>query len=462
MDKQEAFGSSVGTVGPVSGRDVNHNSRRFALIMLIIVYTFNFIDRQIMGILAIPIQAELKVSDTTIGIMRGLSFALLYSTLAIPVAWLADHYHRVRIIGASLAIWSAFTAACGAAATPVQLFFARMGVGVGEAGGVAPAYSILSDYYPADKRARAIAIYSFGIPIGTAIGVVFGGVVATVLDWRTAFFVVGIAGLLLAPVFLLTVREPERQKRRDTTAKRPLKEIYHIIRSKRSFWLMSFGAASSSIMAYGLFAWLPALLVRSYGDELQRDMPYIIPAWLIPADAGPVLYASYFYAAIALIGGMIGLVIGGVLADKLGARHRGAYALIPSIAFLLTVPLYFAGLMSDSLLLLFFVLLVPTALGSAWLGPIMTAFQNIVPEDMRATTVASFLLINNLLGLALGDIILGALSDTLTVSYGDDSLRISILIGTAFYAVAAFFLLLASRTLPGDWEAEDARPTTSP
>ena len=186
------------------------DGRGLALFMLVLVYTFNFIDRQIVGILAVPIKADLGLSDSQLGLMGGLAFALFYRGLGIPIAMLADRTSRTWIITIALALWSAMTAACGLAQNFWHLFLARLGVGVGEAGGVTPAYSLLMDYFPPGQRARAMSLYSFGIPIGSALGIVFGGVIASLIDWRYAFFIVGIAGVVLAPVFRLLVKEPER------------------------------------------------------------------------------------------------------------------------------------------------------------------------------------------------------------------------------------------------------------
>lgn len=443
-----------------AGGDEGPGYRAFVLFMLILVYTLNFIDRQIIGILAIPIQEEMGVSDTMIGVMRGVSFAIFYSTLAVPIAWLADRANRVWIITAALTIWSGMTAACGLATTATQLFFARMGVGVGEAGGIAPAYSIISDYYPPNKRARALAIYSFGIPIGAAVGIVFGGVIATILHWRAAFLIVGLAGVALAPIFFLCMREPVRG-RYDAAAARPkpasIGAVVRLLLAKRSFWALSLGAASSSIMGYGLFAWLPAFLVRSYGEVLPRALAFL-PGWMIPEGAGPLLYASYFYGLIVLVGGTIGLFLGGLAADRLGQRRRSAYALVPAVSFLIAAPLYVAGVLSPSLAVLFLALLVPTALGLAWVGPVIAAFQHIVPTNMRTTATAVFLLINNFLGLALGDVIIGALSDTMSGLYGAESLRYSILAGAGFYLLASALFFIAAPRLKYDWIEADAAP----
>ncbi len=176
-------------------------NRTYTLFILVIVYTFNFIDRQIVAILAVPIKADLLLSDTQLGLMGGLAFALFYTALGIPVAMLADRSSRTWIMTIALTIWSAMTALCGLAGNFWQLFLARLGVGVGEAGGVAPAWSLIADYYPPNQRARALSIYSFGIPIGSALGIIFGGLIASQVSWRMAFFAVGLAGIVLAPIF---------------------------------------------------------------------------------------------------------------------------------------------------------------------------------------------------------------------------------------------------------------------
>lgn len=434
---------------------ISSGYRAYVLFMLIVVYTFNFIDRQIIGILAVPIQEELQVSDTMMAAMRGLSFALLYSTLGVPIAWMADRYSRVRIMTAALSVWSLMTMVCGMIATPVQLFFARMGVGVGEAGGVAPAYSIVSDYFPPEQRARALAVYSFGIPIGSAVGIIFGGVIATLMDWRTAFLIVGGLGLLLAPIFLLTTQEPKRGQFDKGVQPKPVGfgPVLSTLMKKKSFWFLSVGAACSSMMGYGLFAWIPAFLVRSFGDALPEFFSWA-PAFLVPQGAPALLYAAYFYGFVVFVGGLIGIWMGGALADGMGSKSRANYARVPAFAFLAVAPFLILGMVSNSLMLIFFVMIIPTALSLAWLGPVLSAFQHIVPSNMRATASAIFLLINNLIGIGLGDLLLGAMSDGLASRFGEESLRYSILCGVVFYLVASVLLLMASKHLDNDWESE--------
>jgi len=410
-------------------------NRAYVLFILVVVYTFNFIDRQIVGILAVPIKADLGLTDSELGLMGGLAFALFYTGLGIPVAMLADRFSRTWIMTVALVIWSGMTAASGLATNFWQLFAARLGVGVGEAGGVAPAYSLISDFFPPGQRARAMSVYSFGIPIGSAIGIVFGGIIASMIDWRWAFFIVGIAGVVIAPIFRMTIKEPPRgqfDRQREAVKAPGLKLIVSTLMTKPSFWLLSLGASFSSMMGYGVFFWLPSFFVRSYNLTL--------------------LNASLFYGAVLLIGGLVGIWVGGWLGDRFGQDQRSQYARIPAIAFLCTVPFYIVAILSPTLTLAFFVLLVPTALGLAWLGPVISAIQHLVRPDMRATASAIFLFINNLIGIGLGTYAIGALSDTLTVRFGDEALRYSILAGTGFYIVAAGLFLLASRWLEQDWE----------
>jgi len=400
-----------------------------ALVMLLLVYTFNFVDRQILGILAPTIKADLALTNTQLGLLGGLAFALLYSTLAIPLAWLADRTSRTWVITLSLAVWSAFTALCGVAGNFAQLFAFRVGVGVGEAGGVAPSYAVIADTFPPHRRARALAVYSLGIPLGSAAGVMLGGYIATSIDWRTAFVVVGIAGLVLAPVFRLSVREPIRSA--EASDREPVRRVFGILAHKPSFWLLALGASASSMLGYGLAFWLPSLMQRSFGLDL--------------------IETAQFYGGVLLLGGVAGVLLGGVLGDRLGARDRRMYARIPAIAFVIAVPLFAAGILSSSVIAAFVFFLVPQALAYVWLAPVITAIQHLVPRHMRATASATFLLVNNLVGLGGGSFALGALSDGLSAHYGDEALRYAMLMGLVLYLVAAALMWMASTPLRRDW-----------
>jgi MFS family permease len=405
--------------------------KAFVLGMLLIVYTFNFIDRQILGILAGSIKTDLALTDTQLGLLGGLALAILYSTLGVPLGWLADRTSRSWVVTASLALWSGFTALSGMATGFTQLFLCRLGVGFGEAGGVAPSYALIGDTFPARQRARALAVYSLGIPLGSGLGVLFGGYIAATIDWRTAFLAVGIAGLVFAPIFGLAVRDPARVKTATASPASGFGDVALILFAKRSFWLLSFGAASSSMLGYGLGFWLPSLMRRSFDLDL--------------------LATSRFFGALFLIGGTAGVLAGGWLGDRLGAANRAAYARVPALAFLIAVPLFGAGIVSNSPALAFALFLLPQALAYIWLGPVLTAVQHLVPAPMRATASASFLLINNLIGVGFGSLFIGALSDALTPHFGGEALRFSLLISLGFYLLAALLMAFAGRHLARDW-----------
>jgi MFS family permease len=416
--------------------------RSYVLAVLVLVYTFNFIDRQIVGILAVPIKTELHLSDSQLGMMGGLAFALFYTLLGIPIARLADRVSRTGIMTAALALWSLMTAVCGLTQNFAQLFLARVGVGVGEAGGVAPAYSLICDYFPSKERARALSVYSFGIPIGSAVGIALGGFITSLMSWRMAFLIVGLAGLLITPLLKLTVREPLRgafdrsrlppgDRSIPPGSSSSLLEVMALLARKPSFWGLSLGAACASMMGYGLFFWAPSFLVRSFHLSL--------------------LHASLGYGGLVLLGGLFGIWFGGVLADRYGEKRRAMYAFVPAVAFLATIPFYVVGVLSTTLWISFFVLLVPTALGLVWLGPVLAAIQHLVPAHMRATASALFLFINNLIGIGLGTTLIGVVSDTMRVRFGAESLRYAILGGTGFYLIAAALLFFAGRKLAQDW-----------
>lgn len=408
--------------------------RYTALGLLILVYTLNFLDRQIISILKDPIGKELNLTDTELGLMGGLAFALLYTTLAIPVAWLADRRSRVWIMTWALGIWSAFTIVCGLTSNFIQLFFARMGVGVGEAGGVAPAYSLIADYFPPKQRARALAIYSFGIPVGSAAGILFGGLLAQYVDWRFAFISIGLFGVLLAPVFRLLVKDPPRNLYDAKPAtEKPLGFIpaCRVAFAKPTFWLLSFGAAFSSMVGYGLLYWMPTFLSRSMGLSL--------------------IDRSWYLAGILFIGGVAGMALGGFLGDRLGQKSKGYYPLIPAVAFLISAPLYVLGVITTDPMIAFFIFLAPQALGLVWLGPILTAVQHLGPSNSRTMISALFLLINNLIGIAVGTWFFGFASDQLKPTFGEDSIKYAFIFGLSFYVVAAILLFLASFRIKKDW-----------
>jgi MFS family permease len=397
--------------------------------LLLIAYIFNYLDRQILGILAGPIIAELHLTDTQFGVLSGPPFALLYSILGIPFAYFADRTSRSRVIAAALLFWSAFTGLCGVATSFWQLFIFRMGVGIGEAGGVAPSYALIADYFEPRRRARALAVFSLGVPIGLSLGTLLGAYIANAISWRAAFFTMGVAGILLAPILLYVVRDPAGRKTANAAA--PIGQVFPLLARKPVFWLLAFAAGSSSLCGYGLAVWTPSVLQRSFGMDL--------------------IGRGQFLASVIFLGGCTGVFAGGWLADRLGALDRGWYAKLPAIAWLITAPTFAAGLLAPSLWLAWPLLLIPNALNILWLGPVTTAVQHLVPQRMRATASASFLLINNLIGLGVGPVLIGRLSDALKQTYGVEALRYAAVACTGFYLIAALLMLLCVNRLRTNW-----------
>jgi len=409
--------------------DVRTSRASIVLALLLIAYIFNYLDRQILGILAGPIITELKLTDTQFGLLSGPPFAIFYSILGIPFAFLADKTSRSRVIAAAVALWSAFTALCGTASSFWHLFAFRMGVGVGEAGGVAPSYALIADYFPPQRRARALAIFSLGVPIGLSAGTLMGAYIAAAVSWRAAFYAMGLAGVVLAPVLLLVLKDPVKPVASVSAA--PIGQVFPMVAKKPVFWLIAFAASFSSLSGYGLAVWVPSVLERSFGMGL--------------------IGRGQFLASVVFLGGCTGVFAGGWLADRLGARDRAWYAKLPAIAWLITAPTFAAGLLTHNAVLAWFLLLIPNALNILWLGPVIAAVQHLVPQRMRATASASFLLINNLIGLGVGPFLIGRLSDALKHSYGTEALRYAAVAVTAFYLLAALLMFLAAPRLQSNW-----------
>jgi predicted MFS family arabinose efflux permease len=415
-----------------SARDRTTGGTR-VLLVLLFAYIFNFVDRNIIGVLAVPIRTEFGLSDTALGTL-GVAFGIFYAAIAIPIAWLADRKSRVAIIAGAVALWSLFTAACGLVQSYTQLVVARMGVAVGEAGGIAPSYALISDYYPREKRARALAFFSLGIPIGSALGVFFGGWLAAHLSWRSAFLIVGLMGLPAALLIRLLVAEPPRGRFDSDSAAPPappLGDVARVLIRNPSFWLLSFGAASGSILGYGLIFWLPSFFSRTFGLSLAQ--------------------VGWFYGSIVLVGGGGGTWLGGWIADRVGPERPGSYALIPAICFLVTAPAFALGLFAPNLYVAWLLFAVGQMTALAWLGPVISAVQHIVAPSMRSTASASFLFINNLIGIAFGIYFLGWLSERMKAAHGANSLQYSILYGLVFYLLSSALYFVAARRLGKDW-----------
>ncbi len=405
----------------------------YVLCVLLLAYTLNFVDRVVIGILAVPIKSELALSNTQLGLLGGSAFVVFYTTLGIPIGRVADRVNRVGILTVALGLWSAFTALCGLAGTFTVLFLSRLGVGVGEAGGVAPAYALLSDYFAPRTRARALAVFSLGIPVGSALGFLLGAHIAALHGWRMAFIVLGISGLVLAPLLAVSVRDPRRGRTPAGIAPPPpLRLVVALLAAKPSFWFLALGAAFSSLIGYGLLFWLPSFFHTSYGMAL--------------IDIGRLL------ATITFLGGVLGMFLGGVVADRLGPRDPRWYAWVPAAASLVIVPCYALALRLPPGGLTWILYTVPAALQLVWFGPVLSAIQQLVPATMRALASSVFLFVLNVIGLGLGSFVLGYVSDRLHARYGVDALRYAILWGTGCYVIAAAFLLLAAPRIGPDTE----------
>lgn len=410
--------------------------RYYVVTCLFVLYALAYADRVIIGIVALPIRKELGLNDTQLGVLGGLSFALLYCTIAIPVAMWADRGRRTTIITTAIALWSAFTALCGFAGSFVQLFICRVAVGVGEAGAVAPSYSLIADYFPPQQRARALSIFHLGLPIGSAIGLLLGGYVAASWGWRSAFLVAGACGLVFAPILWLTIREPVRgsldRRRAEESDKSGFLDVLRHVTSRPSFWLISFAGASGGVMLYGYGFWLPAFFQRSHGLGLTAT--------------------SQLVALLVVVGGVAGNLFGGWLGDRLGGRWKGAYAYIPAVGALIALPLTSLGLFAPNLWIAAPLLLAPQACALLATSPIGAALQHLGPSTMRATIVALYMFIFNLVGLGIGTMMLGSISDMFTGMFGDQALRYALLCtGGILYPISALLYFLAGRQLRRDW-----------
>jgi MFS family permease len=394
----------------------------YVLAVLFIAYVINFVDRQIVSILAEPIKAALGVSDSWIGFLGGPAFAIFYATLGIPIARLADLWIRRTVIALGLALWSAMTALSGLSQSFTQLALARIGVGVGEAALSPPAHSLLADYFPVQKRATALGVYSMGIHIGILVGLVIGGWIEELWGWRAAFLVVGLPGLVLALVVRLTVREPVRgaQETAPFEGGAPtISEVVRFLAARRSFIHLSLGIGFTAFAGYAFAFWAPTFLRRVHemsGGELGTKI------------------------GIGLgVGGAIGSVLAGVIADRLGQRDKRWWMWVPAIACAGPLPFTLTFLLvsdPDSALLLAFPGVVIAAM---YQGPVFSTVQTLAPVRMRAVASGVLMFVTNIIGLALGPQSIGWLNDFVFAHHGDEAVRYSLLV-----------VLLAARALPAD------------
>jgi predicted MFS family arabinose efflux permease len=427
--------------------------RRWLLVLLALIYTSNFVDRQIFATLNQAIKHDLGLTDTQIGMLGGLAFAAFYTFLGIPIARLAERVPRIPIMTAAVAIWSVMTACCGLAQSFVQMAAARVGVGVGEAGCLPCAHSLISDHYPASKRASALAVFSLGIPAGSLIGAVAGGWIAQNMSWRLAFIVVGLPGLVLALIALATLKEPPRGYADgvDAPAKAPslLAVLKRLWSRPAALWVCG-GATLAATAGYGILNFVAAYFVRRFGfDYTQTGLA-----------AG----------AISGVGAGISVMSGGLLTDWIARRDRRAYAWVSIVGLLVGAPLYVLGFMQTDAMTALGFLVLGAASQQLYLAPTF-ATANIVAEPrMRATSIALLSFVWNLVGLGFGPVIVGAASDRIAKGLVDGSftdvlglcrkaacadasatgLQYALISITVLFLAGAALFLVSSRTMRRD------------
>lgn len=406
--------------------------------LLTIGFALNLLDRQIVNILAEPIKRDLGLADWQLGALSGLSFAILYSVAALPIARFADRSNRVRVIGAAIIAWSFFTAACGLAANFVQLLLLRIGVGVGEAGGAPPSQSLIADSYPLERRSGALAIFALGAPIGASIGFIAGGMLADLIGWRWTMVVAGAPGLVVGALVLLTLRDPHR--RGPSPAAPTLRAALAMLVSRRAFMLMALGSAMLSFVNYGAMAFAGSFYLRNHLPELTAmgDAWGMQPLGVIGLGLG-LLGAS---------GGALGAIVGGRLGDRFGVGDVRALALIPAIGSVLCAASYVVMFTVPSAVASLATFSVASFFSNLWFGPGTLGLQRLAGTHSKATALAVALFVNSAIGLSFGPLLMGAASDMLAPSLGaGEGLRAGVLIGLSAGLVSGLLYWLASRRI---------------
>lgn len=401
------------------------SSRYYALLLLTIVYTFNFIDRQLLAILQESIKADLELSDGQLGLLAGFAFAAFYVTAGLPIARWADQANRRNIIAGALSLWSLMTALSGITQNYAQLLLARIGVGVGEAGGSPPSHSIISDIFPPERRASALGLYSTGVNIGILFGFLLGGWLNEFFGWRVAFMVVGAPGILLALIVRFTLREPVRglaENRSVSDKAPPFASVLGILWSRRSFRHMAIGAALNAFVGYSVASWTASFMIRSHGMSTGE-----LGTWL---------------ALIAGLGGAIGVSLGGMIADRLGQKDKRWYMWLPACAGAISIPFLVLVYLTEHAYVALMLSIVPGLLSNVYLGSTIATTHNLVGLRMRALSSAILFFILNIIGLGLGPLLVGMLSDYLLPEFGEHSLRwamLYLLPGVMAWSTVHFF-----------------------
>lgn len=411
-------------------------ARWYVVGVLTLVYVFNFVDRQIISVLQEPMRAELGLSDTQLGLLQGLTFALFYVSMGIPLARWADVGVRRDVVALAVGTWSVMTALCGVAQNFVQLLLARVGVGIGEAGGSPPSHSIISDLFPPGRRALPLAVYSSGITFGVFLAYVFGAWVSDHFGWRSVFIALGVPGVLLALLVRFTVREPVRGRFDGPGADRQppamLAVVGQLFRS-RTFLHLSMAAALHAFVGYGVAAFLVSFYVRSYAIPVDEISTVALPLGFIIG-----------------IGGAIGSFSGGWLADRLSVRDARWAMWVPGISTLVAVPFAAAAILTRDMTTSLLLYVLPLAFGYMYLGPTLATTHALVAPRMRALASAILFFIINLIGLGLGPTLVGLVSDALAPTYGAESLRYALVVTFMFNVWSAAHYWFAARHLRGE------------
>lgn len=405
--------------------------RREAIVLttLTFVYVINFLDRQLLGILAKPIQDSLGVSDGQLGLIGGLYFAFFYCFIAVPVGWLADRTSRVGIVALACAIWSAATIACGLARTYPQLVVARMLVGFGEAGGVPPSYAIITDSFPPGRRGMALGLYNLGPPIGAAIGIAFGASIAAAFDWRYAFIAIGLVGVVTALLVKLLVREPVRgafDAGGAVSAKAPFWATLAMFFTNPVLMLASLGSGATQFVTYGLGNFAVLFLMREKGMTL-----------------GDV---AIWYALVVGLGMGAGMIVSGKVIDRFTRRSRTVYAIAPAVSLAVALPFYIGFVWAPGWGLALALLSVAMLFNYVYLSCSVALVQDEVRPDQRVLSGALLLLVMNFIGLGLGPTWVGAFSDWFAARGNPHALQMALYTLAPFYLIAiGLFLWLARR-----------------
>lgn len=412
-------------------------ARYYALGLLTVVYAFNFIDRQLLAILQESIKADLGLSDSQLGLLAGFAFALFYVSAGIPIARWADHSNRRNIVAASVFIWSFMTAISGSVQNYTQLLLARIGVGVGEAGGSPPSHSIISDIFPPEKRATALGFYSTGVNIGILFGFLLGGWINEYFGWRMAFLVVGLPGILLAVLVRFTLAEPIRgiaDKKTVEADSTPFLGVLKLLWSRRSFRHMAFAGALNAFAGYSTASWTASFMIRSYDMSTGE-----LGTWL---------------AFISGFCGAVGVFLGGVLADRLSTRDKRWYMWVPGFAGLISIPFVAMVYLVNGPYWALCLSIIPGLLHNVYLGNTIAMTHGLVGLRMRALASAVLFLILNLIGMGLGPLFVGMLSDALQPTHAEHSLRQAMLyLLPAVLTWSTIHFFLAARSLRADLAA---------